>query len=215
MAKTLWGYTEYNPCLQIEYNAEAPRDLYVTDQMFKDIYAKAKPALQCMMDIAQMTGARRGMILRLTLADITDSGVWFTPNKRRAGARARRKLVPWTNDLRDVITAAMEARKIVRGGQREGADLNSAPLFLTRLGKPISETAFNSMWQRARRAAGFEDAHAIHFHDIKAKALSDSPNLEDAMKRGDHVEPRTTRRIYGRKPDEVIPLPRVSAKKAV
>ena len=37
---------------------------------------------------------------------------------------------------------------------------------------------------------------------IKAKALSDSPNLEEAMKRGDHVESRTTRRDYGRKPDE-------------
>jgi len=83
------------------------------------------------------------------------------------------------------------------------------------LGKPISETAFTSMWQRARQAAGFKAAHAIHFHDIKAQALSDSPDLENARKRGDHVEPRTTRRVYGRKPDEVIPLPRVSAKKAV
>ena len=122
-------------------------------------------------------------------------------------------MVPWTDNLRDVIATAMDARKKVRGGQKKVADLNTAPPFLTRLRKPISETALNSMRQRARRAAGFEDAHAIHFHDIKAKALSDSPNLDDAMKCGDHVEPRTTRRVYGRKPDEVIPLPRVSEKK--
>lgn len=212
LAKTLWGYTEYNPCLQVEYNTEEPRGVYVTDEMFMAVYRKAPETLQCMMDIAQMTGARRGMILRLTLADITDEGLWFTPNKRKRSERVRRKLSPWTEDLRGVIDAAIAVRSHVRGGQKEVSDLSTAPLFLTRAGKAYSETAFNSLWQRARRAAGFTDAHALHFHDIKAKALSDSPSLEDAMRRGDHVEARTTRRVYERKPDRVVPLPRVSKK---
>lgn len=215
LAKTEWGYTEYNPCLQIEFNHERPREEYQDDEAFMRVYAKALPLLQCMMDLAQMNGARRGMLLSLSLADcdLNGPGVWFTPNKRRRGASVKRKLASWTDDLRAVIERALALRAKVRGGQKDVDDLATAPLFLNRFGKAVSETGFNSMWGRARRAAGF-GKHAFHFHDIKAKALSDSPTLEDAMKRGDHVEPRTTRRVYTRKPDVVVPLPMVSGKKA-
>jgi hypothetical protein len=49
--------------------------------------------------------------------------------------------------------------------------------------------------------------------DIKAKALSDSPDLMNAMERGDHTEIRTTKTVYRRKPASVTPLPAVSRKK--
>ncbi|HXF67677.1 MAG TPA: tyrosine-type recombinase/integrase [Burkholderiales bacterium] len=213
LAKTLWGYTEYNPCLQIEHNIETPRGVYVTDDMFRRVYDKAPAVLQCMMDLAQMVGARRGMILKLTLADVTPEGLRVTLNKRKRTEAVRRQIVRWTDDLRAVIDRALELRAKVRGGQREIKDLDTAPLFLNRLGKAFSETGFNSMWQRARAAAGFE-AHEIHFHDLKAKSVSDSPNEIDAMNRGGHLDLRTTRRIYRRKPIEVVPLPRVSGKPA-
>ncbi|OGA20761.1 MAG: hypothetical protein A3I02_05325 [Betaproteobacteria bacterium RIFCSPLOWO2_02_FULL_67_26] len=90
--------------------------------------------------------------------------------------------------------------------------MDTAPLFLNRYGKPFTETAFNSMSQRARIAGGFDEAHQFHFHDLKAKAVSDSPNEIDAMNRGGHLDMRTTRRVYRRKPTEIVPLPRVSKK---
>lgn len=71
---------------------------------------------------------------------------------------------------------------------------------------------FNWMWQRTRIAAGFDEAHQFHFHDLKAKAVSDSPDKIDAMARGGRVDMRTTRRVYRRKPTEIVPLPRVSKK---
>lgn len=86
-------------------------------------------------------------------------------------------------------------------------------MFLNRHGKAVSETGFNSMWQWAARAAGF-GKHEFHFHDIKAKSVSDSPDEIDAMNRGGHTDLRTTRRVYRRKPIEVIPLPAVSKEKA-
>jgi integrase len=211
LAKTLWGYTEYNPCLQVEFNTETPRSVYVTDDMFEQVYAKASPVMQCMMDLAQMVGARRGMILKLTLVDMTEKGLMVTLNKRKRTEAVRRQLIRWNDDLRAVIDKALELRGKVRGGQKKVDDLDTAPLFLTRLGKAFSETAFNSAWQRATRAAGFSK-HELHFHDLKAKAVSDSPNLDDAMERGGHLDPRTTRRVYRRKPVEVIPLPRISKK---
>lgn len=212
LAKTLWGYTEYNPCLQVEHNIETPRGVYVTDEMFRKVYEKAPAALQCMMDLAQMVGARRGMILKLALVDITDDGLRVTLNKRKRTQAVRRQLIRWSDDLRAVIARALELRSKVRGGQREIADHTAAPLFLNRLGKAFSETGFNSMWQRARVAAGFDKAHEIHFHDLKAKAVSDSPDEIDAMNRGGHMDLRTTRRVYRRKPIEIVPLPRVSNK---
>ena len=211
LAKTLWGYTEYNPCLQVEFNPETPRSIYVTDEMFEKVYAKASPVMQCMMDLAQMVGTRRGMILKLTLADMTEKGLMVTLNKRKRTEAVRRQVIRWSEDLRAVIDRALKLRSKVRGGQRQVADLKAAPLFLNRYGKAFSETGFNSAWQRATRAAGF-GKHELHFHDLKAKAVSDSPNLDDAMERGGHLDMRTTRRVYRRKPTEIVPLPRVSKK---
>lgn len=216
LAKTEWGYTEYNPCLQVEYNPEEPRDEYQDDAAFMKIYNKASPKMQCMMDLAQMNGARRGMILRLTLRDIDDArGVWFTPNKGRRTKKPRKpKLASWTPDLRAVIDRALEIRSKVRGGKKQVDvhDLATAPLFLNRFGAQITPTGFNSEWYRCSRAAGF-GKHEFHFHDIKAKSLSDSPDIEDAMERGDHIDIRTTKRVYRRKTIEVIPLASVSRKR--
>ena len=51
------------------------------------------------------------------------------------------------------------------------------------------------MWHRAERAAGFS-AHEFHFHDIKAKSVSDSPDVINAMERGGHTDIRTTKQVY-------------------
>jgi hypothetical protein len=212
LAKTEWGYTEYNPCLQVEYNVETPRDQYHDDATFMKVYEKAPPVLQCMMDLAQMHAARRGMLLKLSLACLGDDGILLPLNKKRKNDPQRFQLIKWSDDLRDVVNRALEIRKKVRGGQKEVDDLATAPLFLNRLGKAFSETGFNSIWQRARKSAGF-GTHEFHFHDIKAKSVSDSPDEIDAMNRGGHLDMRTTKRVYRRKPTEIIPLPRVSGKR--
>lgn len=212
LAKTEWGYTEYNPCLQIEYNHEAPRDQYHDDDAFMKVYEQAFPVMQCMMDLAQMHGARRGMLIKMSLACIKDDGLLLPLNKKKPSDPQRYQKIIWTPGLRHVIDRALDLRQKVRGGKKEVADLDTAPLFLNRFGKAITETGFNSDWQRTRKRAGY-GKHQFHFHDIKAKSVSDSPNEIDAMNRGGHMDMRTTRTVYRRKPIEVIPLDRVSGKK--
>lgn len=153
------------------------------------------------------------MLLKATLACITGDGLLLPINKRKKTEAQRYQLIRWTDELREVINRWLVLRKKVRGGQKEVEDLASAPLFLNRHGKAVSETGLNSMWQRTARAAGF-GKHEFHFHDIKAKSVSDSPEEIDARNRGGHTDLRTTHRVYGRKPIEVIPLPAVSKKKA-
>lgn len=212
LAKTEWGYTEYNPCLQVEYNPEAPRDEYHDDDAFMKVYEKAYPVMQCMMDLAQMHGARRGMLIKMSLACIKPDGLLLPINKKKPSDPQRYQKIMWSEGLRHVIDRALELRQKVRGGKKDVADLDTAPLFLNRFGKAITETGFNSDWQRTRRRAGF-GKHQFHFHDIKAKSVSDSPNEIDAMNRGGHMDMRTTRAVYRRKPIVVIPLDRVSGKK--
>jgi integrase len=212
LARTRWGYTEYNPCLQVEYNPETPRSAYHDDDAFMRVYKVASPPLQCMMDLAQMHGARRGMLIKATLACITNDGLLLPLNKRKKTEVQRYQLIVWTDDLRAVIDRCLELRRKVRGGQREVVDAATAPLFLTRRGKAYSETSFNVMWRRAREKAGLP-ARIFTFHDIKAKSLSDSPDVIDAMNRGGHMDMKTTKRIYLRKPTRVVPLVRVSGKR--
>src|SRR5262249_28142454 len=157
------------------------------------MYEKASGVMQCLMDLAQMNGARRGMLLRIMLADadLSKPALRLTLNKRRYGARPKYRLVPWTEELREVVLRALELRKKVRGGQRALKDLETAPLFLSRTGKPYGISAFNTEWRRTRSRAGVA-AHEFHFHDIKAKALSDSADLQSAQERGDHADPAIT-----------------------
>lgn len=211
LAKTRWGYTEYNPCLQVEFNPEPPRSVYRTDDDFMRVYNKAGLMLQCMMDLAQMHGARRGMLIKATLACLTDDGVLLPLNKKKRTDPQRYQLIKWSDDLRAVVNRWLEQRAKLRGGQKNVTDADTAPLFLNRKGKALTKTGFNSLWYRARSAAGF-GKHEFHFHDIKAKSVSDSPNIIDAMERGGHTDIRTTRGVYRRKPTEVIPLPAVSRK---
>ncbi len=212
IAKARWGLTEYNPCLQVEFNEETPRDVYRTDADFMKVYAKASTLLKAMMDLMQMHGARRGMLLKLNLADVRSDGLLLTLNKKKRGAPTRRQLVKWSPDLRKVIDDWLLERARLRGGGRKIADLDTAPLFINRKGQRVTVTGYNSMWQRAARAAGFK-AHEFHGHDVRAKSASDADSEADAQDMLGHMDPRTTRGVYRRKPTEVTPIKRVSKAK--
>lgn len=202
-----WGLTEYNPCLGAERNSSVPRDVVPADAAFLAVYAKATPELQCMMDLAQMCGPRRGAIAAITLADEREEGLLVTANKTKRGSIPKKTLYQWSHDLRAVIDRAKELRKRRRGSRR----VESIHLFPTRKGEQYTKNALDSLWARALERADISRA-SFHFHDIKAKTVTESADLVEAMKRAAHSDIRTTRRVYDRKPDVVTPLPSVSRK---
>ena len=83
MAAQLFSGARAIGCLQVVYNPESARSHNHDDKEFMSVYEKAPPILQCMMDLAQLNGSRRGMLLRLKLNDVTDEGLWFTLNKQK------------------------------------------------------------------------------------------------------------------------------------
>lgn len=204
-ARNEWGATEYNPCDGVRYNASKARQVFPSDDQFMDVYRHAKPTLQCMMDLAQMTGARRGSIAAITLADIRDDGLRIVSNKTKRGATPKETVYGWTDELRAVVNRAVE----VRSKRRGSGTVESIHLFLTNRGRPFGKSALDSQWERALERAGIERA-AFHFHDIRAKSATESGDDLDAMKRLGHTDMRTTRKVYRRRPDAVAPLRSVS-----
>ena len=115
--------------------------------------------IQAYIRIKMLIGLRRGDLLRLRMADITDTGIKVTPRKT-AGTTGITRTFEWSPELRAAVDMAKAARP-----------LHIAPwLFCTGKGEGYfdEETGrphgWNSMWQRfmARLLKDSEDQGAVY-----------------------------------------------------
>jgi integrase len=184
-----WGFCTVNPCQGAFYHKEKPRDRYITDNELELLKAKADPTLRAIIDIAYLTGMRRGDILGLQLSDESDEGLFNQQNKT-----GKRQLFSWTPDLRAAVRAAKQARKT----------RNLRWLFSNAKGQQITSTGFNSAWRRIRARTGLLD---VHFHDIRAKTLTDAKNargLDYAQALGGHANRDQTEGYVKSKSTEIV-----------
>lgn len=180
-----WGWIDApNPCFTVRRNKEPKRERYITDDELRALRAAASDQIGCIIDLAYITGMRKRDLLRLRLADLQDDGIHIKQSKT-----GKRQIFEWTEDLRAVVAAAKALRRRV----------GSLYLFANRQGQPYTTSGFDSMWVRVVRRSGIED---VRFHDLRAKAGSDS---DQATKLLGHADQRTTQR-YRRRPDSVRPL---------
>lgn len=183
-----WGYPTDNPCKKVNRNTEKPRTRYVEDWEFWAVYDLASPALQVAMLLAVMTGARQQTILRLTVHQLRDDGIYI-----EHGKGGRRVLVAWTDELEEAVD---RAKTLKRKRQTEY-------LLGNRQGEPYTRDGFGTIWQRLMRKAiaGKVIQERYTWHDLRAKTGSDG----DGRLLG-HQDPRTLNRVYKRKPETVTPL---------
>lgn len=136
---------------------------------------------------------RQGNILRLTMSDIRENGIHFTPNKR-----GKPKIMKWSEELHKAVEWAKRVRPV---------DI-SPYLFCTRRGKKYTGNGFRSIWQRfmERLLKETEIKERFTEHDLRAKTGSDSPDDDEASERLTHQNKATTKRFYRRKPGEITPL---------
>jgi integrase len=203
LARVRWGLTTFNPCEAIEYLEERPRDQYVSDGRYAEIYAAAGPVLQCMLEISSQTGAREGMIFDIRIGDFDESQIALRVTKKRNDKGYTTKVYTMTPDLWKALQRALELRKSNRGG---AASLPSDYLFITKHGKPYAKEAFKTLWRAVRKKLGLEPRE-ITFHDMRAKAASDSDSDVAAQELLHHEDIKTTKRVYRRKVPTSIPLP--------
>lgn len=185
-----WGALATNPARDVRKNPVRARTRYVTDAEMAAVRDMASPMLRCAIDLALLTGLRRGDLLTLTRAHCQDEGIHVATSKT-----GRVLVIEWSAEL----SAVVEAAKRIKPHFRQH-------ILATRSGRPFSSSGFSTAWQRLMvetKKAGIE---RFHFHDLRAKSASDSADLVAASERLGHSSLDLTRRVYRRKPLKVTPL---------
>lgn len=134
----------------------ATRDRYLSDAEFNAIRAKASPTLKVIMDLCYLTGQRISDVLAIKYVDLTDDGIQFKQHKTK-----HRMVVAWSPELRKTVADAKALHKCLRG----------LTLIHSRKGTPLTYSTVRTLWDRARSAAGINDAT---IHDMRAKAATDA-----------------------------------------
>ena len=184
--KSSWSWAEErhpvgaNPCIGVTMNNENPRDRYVTHEDYELALSYAPDWLQIAMGLAYYCRARRSEVLALTYDKVTEDGLLIERTKRSL----------------DEITVAQEVLDLVHRSKAlpEGSDR----IVRNTLGRPVSKGGFDSAWRRMALRMG--DRH-FHFHDLKAKGVSDMQGEQWAGHRS-----KKALAVYQRKARRISPV---------
>ena len=151
-----WGWCARNPSTGVRKHSEKPRERYIEDWELDQLREAASPQFRCIIDLAYLTAMRKADILKIKLSDIRADVLHV-----QQGKTGKRQVFEKTPTLDNLLG------KIRRLRRRVG----SLSLFCTRTGQTYSVNGFNSIWRRLVQRSGLED---VHFHDIRAKSLTDA-----------------------------------------
>lgn len=150
------GLVDRNLMREVEQFKSGKRERYLSNTEFATIREKATPTLRSIMDVCYMTGQRIGDVLAIKLADLTKDGIVFVQQKT-----GTKLCVGWSAELEEAVREAKSLHTCVRG----------LTLFHTRKGTPFAYWTIRTLWDRACKESGVENAH---IHDIRAKAATDA-----------------------------------------
>ena len=123
-------------------------------------------------------GQRIGDLLTMQWSEILPKGILFLPAKT-ANSTGAKVMVEWTPKLIRLVERLKALKRV-----------NITPWVFTNVhGQQLTHDAVKSAWRRARARAGVDDLLDIHFHDIRAKAITDVDDLRgigDAQTMGGH-----------------------------
>lgn len=206
-----WGYREDHPMVEGKFRklVTPARTRYVEDwEIVEALSLKSRRKkgsihmVRAYIKTKLLTGQRRGDLLRLKTNDLKEDGIYITPRKT-AKSTGRNIIIQWTPALRKVIDEALAARPV-----------HISPwVFCTTRGESYiaadgTASSWDSMWQRFMERILKETKVKIRFteHDLRAKCASDAQTLEHAQALLTHADSATTKRIYRRRPERVMPL---------
>jgi integrase len=195
-----------NPVDAIRTMSTPARDRYPTDSELRRVKVAAHygkdgrrtrmgPTVAALIDLAYLTGQRIGDLLDLRWSKkaatgedgaveapyIASEGIYFKPAKT-SGSTGAKVLIEWTPRLRQTI------ERIERMGRR-----NLRWVITSQEAQRYEYEAFKSAWSRAIERSGVRN---LHFHDLRAKALTDkdeSHGMQEAQRMGTHSTEGQTR----------------------
>lgn len=187
-----------NPCIAVERWPTRPRERYVTDEEFNGFRAMAVPQVQIAMDLALLTGQRQGDIVGLKWSQIKAIGV-ARPDWRIEIIQGKTK-----KQLAIMISPAIET--VLKRAKIMEPHWPREFVLRTKWGKRYTDDGFRAMWQRHMRAWMKLGHPNFHFHDLRAKCISDNPSIDSAYLLAGHMDVKLTRRVYDRAMRRVEPL---------
>lgn len=153
-----------NPCRDVRRNSEKPRTRYVTEAEYQQIYNQAAkwPHVQCAMEFAYLCRMRLCEVLDLKQSDITDAGIHV---RRRKGSRDN--ITTWSPRLDAAV-------KLSRSLPMPTAIPINPYLIRGLSGQRLTESGFQTLWQKLMIEAAEQGMERWTFHDLKARGVSDS-----------------------------------------
>lgn len=144
---------DYNPCIGIKPLPSGKRDRLISSAEYELIYAQSSPRLQCVMDMARLTGQRVNDVIGIKRSQLVEEGISFIQQK--TGAKL---IVAWSPDLRAVVDR-------IKTVEHHG--VATMTLFSQRGGQPLKITTIRQQWILACQKAGVENAQ---LRDLRAMA---------------------------------------------
>lgn len=187
-----------NPCTAVERWPTRPRDRYVTDEEFAGMRATCCPQVQIAMDLALLTGQRQSDIVGLTWKQCKTVGV------PRADWAVHIQQGKTGKKLAIMISPAIE--QVLRRARMMEPMFPHIYVIRNQFGTRYTPDGFRALWQRSMKK-WIEMGHEnFHFHDIRAKSISDNQSLDAAYLLAGHIDIKMTRRCYDRSRRRVEPL---------
>lgn len=197
-----WGYTDLeNPCTGIIGLSIQRRTEYITDAVFKAVRDCASAPLQDAIDLAYLTGQRPADALKMCSSDLIDGMLVLSQGKTK-----KRLRIAVTGELAELL-----GKIVVRKAQHK---IVHAQLLMNRDGKPMTQPALRSHFDRARLKAIdrhpklAEQIKNFRFYDLRAKAADDTSDNRGEQAASDllgHDNVKTTQRHYLRRGKIVAP----------
>jgi integrase len=187
-----WGWCDRNPCTGVRRHSEKPRERYLEDWELEMLREVASDQFRCVLNLAYLTAMRKGDLLKLKLSDIREDGLYV-----QQGKTGKRQIFEMTAALQTLLTRIRKLRRRV----------GTLWLFTTRHGQPYTESGFDSIWRRLVKRSGVKD---VHFHDIRAKSITDAKRLgglDYAQALAGHESRDTTEGyVKSKETERVLPL---------
>lgn len=187
-----WGVirNEQHPMrgLNIKFSMKS-RDRYVEDWELEEFLSVCSPFIKAYVRLKLSTGLRQGDLLRLTIDNLQDEGIYSVHQKT-----GKKTIYSWNKERREAIQECLKVKPC-----------DSNYIFCTRDGKSYSDgnqaSGFASIWQRYMKKALANTKLKERFteHDLRAKVATDSENIEQARKRLGHTSSVLTKKVYDRK----------------
>lgn len=188
-----WFTVEKNPCLEVKRNPSKPRTRYITAEEFKIFQDFVPDPLKLAMELSYLTYQRQGDILALTWENVREDGIYI-----QQGKTGKKLLIRYTPTVRELL-------------QRCRNQLPQIPrkfVIRRRTGQPYDSQAFKSRWIRYMNRAVKEGllTERFTFHDLRAKACTDTDDLDRASKGAGHTNKQITQSVYIRSAQSVDPV---------